>query len=882
MNDILDWSKGRPQWQQDALRRLLVNSEITDSDIQELTLACLADHKALEEGEVAPTMEPLSRSHVPTTSVSDEAVRIRSVANIKHANALAPDQTLELSPDGLTIIYGDNGAGKTGYARLLKHSGRARRCDKNIRSNVFEAPPSEPASATIHCQVGNAATVIEWKDGQQPDVLASVSSFDADCAAVHVNDPNTIDFTPFGLDLFSKLVSICKRVKACIGERVTKLEQARSNTVANPVCHEGTFVARKLQVLSANTDPRKLAEIGHIENKDVARIAEIEQILKSDPESKAKSLQTQANGLRRVLTELESVDKALNQQATQAFADLVQDAATKRSAAELHATQLVGSTPLSSVGTSPWMELWKAARKYSEVAQPDKNFPSTTDGDVCVLCQQELDDESKKRLEDFDEFVKNEAETAATKAEQLLKASETRLQQLNLTEEHWKGLIGELLADQEDLKNLVMASVETATEIRDRLIQRESESTNAAPAFSSHTHAQLSALVETWTNQAKELLGSVNPEERQTLQQELHELQDRQWLNQHYESFVDEITRLADMERLKTAEKSTNSTAISTKGGKLATTYVTDELTEKFAEEVKRLCGRDVNVSLGKGRSTNGVATYQISLNSTQDAKPNQVLSEGEFRCIAIAGFLTELSTSENRSTIVLDDPVSSLGHEWRSHIAARLVEESKLRQVVVFSHDMFFVTELARLATDEQVTLSTSHIVRSDAGVGLCRPNFPWFGATTLKRLELLNDRLEERRAEYESATEEARLEISTKFFSHMRETCERAVEREFIGGCMHRFENYIRVSRVYEATAFSVSDADKLHKVHLKCSNGLDGHDHAVSGRQTSPQLDDMISLVDELRSLIESVHAKRENLKATKRRSRPRSNNLFNPDF
>ena len=314
----------------------------------------------------------------------------------------------------------------------------------------------------------------------------------------------------------------------------------------------------------------------------------------------------------------------------------------------------------------------------------------------------------------------------------------------------------------------------------------------------------------------------------------------------------------------------------------MATTYVTDELTKTFAKEVKKLCGRDVKVSLGKGRSSAGVPTYQISLDSTQDAKPQQVLSEGEFRCIAIAGFLTELSTSDNRSTIVLDDPVSSLGHEWRSNIAARLVEEAASRQVVVFSHDMFFVTELKRLAEDEQVTFSTSHIVRSEIGVGLCRPSLPWFGARTLDRIKTLTEQLEQKQANYPTAPEEEKLVTSTKFYSHLRETCERAVEREFIGGCMHRFENYIRVSRVVEVTAFSESDAEELHRIHRKCSNGLDGHDHSVSGRQTAPKIEDMISLADELKKLVEKVHNKRKRLKNRRRQNRPQRRNLFDPEL
>ncbi len=37
---ILEWSEDRPQWQRDALRRVVQQSSISDQDIEELTELC--------------------------------------------------------------------------------------------------------------------------------------------------------------------------------------------------------------------------------------------------------------------------------------------------------------------------------------------------------------------------------------------------------------------------------------------------------------------------------------------------------------------------------------------------------------------------------------------------------------------------------------------------------------------------------------------------------------------------------------------------------------------------------------------------------------------------------------------------------------------------
>ena len=70
-------------------------------------------------------------------------------------------------------------------------------------------------------------------------------------------------------------------------------------------------------------------------------------------------------------------------------------------------------------------------------------------------------------------------------------------------------------------------------------------------------------------------------------------------------------------------------------------------------------------------------------------------MSEGEHRCIALATFLSELSISEHQSSIIFDDPVSSLDHKWRNRIAKRIAIESKIRQVIVFTHDITFLLML-------------------------------------------------------------------------------------------------------------------------------------------------------------------------------------------
>ncbi len=98
---------------------------------------------------------------------------------------------------------------------------------------------------------------------------------------------------------------------------------------------------------------------------------------------------------------------------------------------------------------------------------------------------------------------------------------------------------------------------------------------------------------------------------------------------------------------------------------------------------------RHVEVELQEAGGERGALYHKIILTRTPGIDVPKVVSEGEARCLSIAVFFAELSTTEDLSAILFDDPVSSLDHKWRSNVAKRFVEEAQSRQVIVFTHDI-------------------------------------------------------------------------------------------------------------------------------------------------------------------------------------------------
>ena len=228
---ILEWSRDCPAWQRDALRRIVQAQRLTDTDIAELVTLCKQGRM-----ETSPVSDlkphPLEASHLPANPGEAESVSLTAIKDVLAVNNLAPDQTLSFAPIEITVVYGDNAAGKSGYARILK---RACRADSElILPNVYGAPQTTTPSATFCFRLGSKEQKPElWRDTGRPQpqphpILSAISVFDANCAAIHLKGRNEVSFRPSGLDVPDELANACKLVKAALEAEKKQLESPKT------------------------------------------------------------------------------------------------------------------------------------------------------------------------------------------------------------------------------------------------------------------------------------------------------------------------------------------------------------------------------------------------------------------------------------------------------------------------------------------------------------------------------------------------------------------------------------------------------------------------------------------------------------------------------
>ncbi len=405
-------------------------------------------------------------------------------------------------------------------------------------------------------------------------------------------------------------------------------------------------------------------------------------------------------------------------------------AGSARAAADGAANALFGTATRPGIGGEAWRHLWEAARRFSEsTAYRSSRFPVVDDGAACVLCVQQISASTGARLKTFEDFVCTDTQATAASAEA---ARDTLFAE-------WRKL-WPAVAALPKIKTVLAedcAAPDLAVDVRRflcgiRWSLRQFERTHLMPSLNTPSPAAaLKHAVDAARAEVAKLQSSEAAAHLHALRQELLDLDSRAWLASLKDELFSEVARLADEARLKCALDATNTRALSLKSKDISQKLVTNVPRDAFAEEVSALEIPDLRIELVDDGAERGEQQFRLRLVAGAPIALSRVLSEGEFRMVALAAFLAELRVAGDVCSIVFDDPDSSLDHRHRQAVARRIAQEALLRQVVVFTHDLFFMFLLEEAADKEAVSsLNGQHVCRmpsETAALALLTPTCRW-----------------------------------------------------------------------------------------------------------------------------------------------------------
>lgn len=843
LDDILVWGKTRPAWQQAALQLLYESPRLSDDNLKRIVELCKKEHGLEVPAKDVPALV-LGGTANPTTPNS---VLLLQVSDVENVNALRPGQNLSFARTGITLVFGDNGVGKSGYVRVLKQGCRARGAPDQVYQNAY-SDDSTPPSALISYSVGAEDRSFRWGAGAIPPAeLHDISILDSKAAMVYANDEQPIAYLPFGLDLFQRLAALCDSVRDAVEVEISKEGRDREKF---PDVKSGTMVRMLLDGIDQPHLQKQLAERRIVSEQELqeleALLEEVARLRVEDPETRAVELEHKARRVQSVRDRLAAriVD----------LADVAARGATEARHAALHANTVAkvamdaafGHFPVGGLSDETWKALWKAASEFaSKGAIPHQQFPPEK-GHLCILCQQPIGDEAAVRLSSFQAFLRDKTQADAVSAD-------TRLVQA-LAPFRVELALSSLEETQAEELDALEAGTGAACRLAFiELNQRAADLLNGAaqpmPLSANGTSAVAACdrICVRLRTDAAVLRTATEMGRLATAIAKIEELEARQQLTTIWERVETEVARCRRIERLQECLRGTNTISITNEGKRMLAAAVSQPMTDRFNANLKALRLDHIPIEFAPAKGKKGSAVHRARLKAKRSIENDAVLSEGEFRAIAVAGFLAEVEQHQTGSTLVFDDPVSSLDLDRREFVANALAEIAKQRPVIVFTHDMPFAWQLTDAADSAGVPVLERQLRRSGNGAGMVSNTMATSGLPAKRRVGPLKQRATELKKAFDDNPEQYERD-ARQIYNELRETWERGVEDSLLNGGLRRFGKEVKTQSLARLHLVTEVQMDRLDRAMTKCSALMHGHDQSAAlGRPVPDPVEVLADVVE-----------------------------------
>lgn len=881
-DELLNWASGRPVWQQDALRRLALQSgELTDGDLRDLRLQI--EREAGLPDDDAPEHVPLTAEHLGYAASNDPKTVLASLGPVRDVDRLASDQPpLRFAVDGITLVYGPNASGKSGYCRIARRLCRSPR-PADLRGDIYDNKAENRPKVTVAFRVGGDDQPKEerdWLDGQEPPAeLSRISVFDTETARIYIDNERKIEFLPYELDLMNKLGLACRTLEEAFRKQVNDID-TQIPTQWLEKYTDGTTTQAMLARLVRQTAPsnlpteQDLRESGAWTEEKQGELDDADEQLRQDPKALISLRSTANQALEALKTEISTVETSLSDSALAAIRQKQREAQSARRAAEAAGKQLFDDQPISDLGSETWRRMLNYAREFAATAFPDAPPPKLANGGLCVLCQQELDENTAARLAKFDRYISGRASQDSEAADKEFNRYCGTFMAIGIKDQaKVDAIMGSYIALPDSNKEgaaTITAFLQNARgrlkAVKEILEQnrhddlRNLDSPPGSPVrFIDDEIERLSADIAKLESAERDDKALAKLEARRA------ELTDQKRLSANLELAIELRNNLETRYRLDECGKQCRSQAITRRITERRRDVLTPTLEASLRQELDGLGLTHIPLKLSD-RGKGAESLVEVALDARQKVnRKGDVLSEGEQRALALACFLAELVEIGTDHGIIVDDPVSSLDHSRMAAVAKRLAKAaSDGRQVIVFTHNIVFHYMICGEARRTGIPLHTEWI-RSTGGnrFGIIdNSQRPWQMKPARQRRDEIEQEFRSLKdIGYDRSDQKFRQDI-TGLYTMMRETWERVIEEILFNDSIQRFRPEVMTLRLRLACFDRADDYPIIEEGMRKCSR-YSGHDTASSLPPDLPTLDEINRDIKQLLNFIDMASKRRKDL-------------------
>ena len=686
--EIIEWSKSRPAFIQDAIRRLFLKQKLSDDDYAKIKQILIDSVNGKTQ-----CFKSASANDIPQNNGNKiVCTRLLSIENPNNISSLYEEAKIDFSETGLSIVFGENGTGKSSYSRILKKFCWSRQKTTDLKPNIYSDKTEQ--SVKIRYKYDDTEKEFVWKKNETDPNLNSIFVYDGESALKYITEETEIDFKPVGIEILEKISALCQRLDEDFSKEIQDLSCAKPFDGSIDVT---TDIGKWYSTDEIYTE-KAIREKINFSDGDSKRKNELAGLLNIDLlKTTNKTLEQKRIRYVNLLNELNKYELIYSDNYIQGLNQVRNDYLAKKSAYELVQQQIEGSDPLPGVGSATWKELWESAKKYAlmEVHPDDTTFPKRNGEKICVFCQQPLSIEAEKRLERFNSFISDDTSAKLTAATQLLTSEKNNAARPFV---YAQETLNELKTDNPDLMQNVVSFIEAFKKYKEEVVAYLEDISVPNKSLKNFSILRTTAL-----NDFKNYINSISSvitkntqaiEQQSSLQAEYNNCCEKEKLFSNIDAIVsyyyaqEKIKSLRAYKNMASSPKAaiTKEIAFLLENESLvAFNTAFDNFIRIFSPDISN------KIEIKKGRAAVGKVYQRSYLKNHNKERLTEILSEGEQKVVVLANFLAECSLDNDDCTIVFDDPVTSLDYKYRDKIASILVDLSKKRQVIVLTHDFYF-----------------------------------------------------------------------------------------------------------------------------------------------------------------------------------------------
>jgi hypothetical protein len=598
----------------------------------------------------------------PNYKPTDKQIVLNSISNITGVNRLAKNQTINFA-NNITIIYGENGTGKTGYSRILKSLGFSYDIYNNILSNIFSG--REAKAATIKFKANDVDQTFIWNGTNKDADLENISVFNSSCVQISLSDRQLI-VSPIGFHLFSLITSelqeLTKLLNAKMGSHPTSFVWTDSLTLGTP---QQVFISS----LSKTSTEQKLVELSTFNEEHSlelqAKEKELSNLNKALIQNEIQALTSSISEIETLIKKIQSAQLQFTTTNWQTLIDLNKQIKILEGKTQMGIKEIAEANGIEFYQTKEFQLFIQSAESYIKTIN-NPNYPSIDD--VCVYCLQPLNNSAQELLQNYRILLTDKTQENLSLIKQ---QKATLIKQITQVETNL--FFHQPTFGVDENKNPIQPSESKSynKSLEEYKIKFTTDSVGEDTSFSfdystyiqflENKNAELNASL----NEKRSSLSNLSAKEIQ-LRNKIAELKDRKLLSNKIEEVKKGIQNHKIVSILSSHAGSFNSYSISRKTTEAREHLVQQNFRNIFQKELRALRKSNllVEINFGTERGNSRVSPRISSHVLTE------ILSEGEQKAIALAEFMTELQLDNVKAPVIFDDPVNSLDHRIIDEVA--------------------------------------------------------------------------------------------------------------------------------------------------------------------------------------------------------------------